>query len=104
MSRNNYKIAFTKHGKKKRVEGLTKNDELTDKFLECIATLLNDPKDISLKTEKKFVRISKEKKYCSNINGDWRIIWEYSDDEQSILILDIGTHNGSNCVYQKSSF
>jgi mRNA-degrading endonuclease YafQ of YafQ-DinJ toxin-antitoxin module len=70
---------------------------------KVLETLKSEPFYPSLKTHK--VDIPDQKSvYSSRITGDWRLIWEFDDeDNMVILCLKLGTHGGANQVYTTKS-
>ena len=78
---------------------VAKNFDLAKEVDNCIQNLESDPRMHLLKSHKvKTPRFGDC--FSSSINGDLRIIWDYSDSEVFVLdLLDIGGHSGSNSVY-----
>lgn len=76
------------------------NSVLQKKIKKTIEQIKQDPKYPSLKTHK-----VDTKKYdgvwSSWVTGDIRVVWAFDkDDDLVILILELGTHSGSNRVYK----
>lgn len=81
---------------KKLVKSNHKLEGLIDKKLNILSNFPVDPK---LGTHKVFVK-DYGWIFSSRINGDLRIIWDYSDkDIRIISLLDIGGHDGGSGVY-----
>jgi mRNA-degrading endonuclease YafQ of YafQ-DinJ toxin-antitoxin module len=85
---------------KKAKKLIKKNLNLAKEVDKCIQKLQRDPRDPSLKSHK--VQTSDfDIVYSSRVNGDLRIIWNYSENEIFVLdLLDIGGHSGKNKVYK----
>ena len=80
---------------------LIKNDKkLLKRFENRLKQLSIDPKHNSLKSHKvdtkKFDDV-----WSSSITGDIRIIWIYAPNKDKIIVLlQTGSHSGSNKVYK----
>jgi mRNA-degrading endonuclease YafQ of YafQ-DinJ toxin-antitoxin module len=84
---------------KKAQKIVNKNLTLAKQIDNCIQNLLLNPKNPTLKSHK-VVTPKFGTCYSSSVNGDLRIIWDYSDDQLFVLdLLDIGGHSGSGSVY-----
>jgi mRNA interferase YafQ len=84
---------------KKAKKIIQKNLDLAKQIDSAIRSLQQNPKNPILKSHK-VVTPKFGFAYSSRINGDLRIIWDYSKDELFILdLLDIGGHSGSSGVY-----
>ena len=83
---------------------LTKgNSVLQKQFIKALGQISEDPFYPSLKTHK-VDTVKYNEVFSSWISGDVRIIWTFNQDRKlTILILETGTHSGSNNVYKKKS-
>jgi mRNA-degrading endonuclease YafQ of YafQ-DinJ toxin-antitoxin module len=69
------------------------NTKLQKRIYKALQLLESNPFHNSLRTHK-------VKNYFSSwVEGDARIIWEYSEQKEIILLLMIGRHTGSLKVY-----
>ena len=98
-----YTIRFEKQFSKVFTKNF-KNDKALTKALEkAISNLRMDPFYASLKTHKVDV-IDEKEVFSSRVAGDWRLIWNFDQDNNMIIIcLKLGTHGGGNKVYLKKS-
>jgi len=79
---------------------VNKNKKVAKEIDVCIQKLLKDPRDPSLKSHK-VITPNFDIAYSSRVNGDLRIIWDYSEKQIYVLdLLDIGGHSGSTKVYK----
>jgi len=77
-----------------------KNQVLKKKFTKALRLLADNPKHTSLKSHKVDTLDNKDV-WSSWVNGDIRIIWLYDEDRKMVIILlETGTHSGSNKVYK----
>lgn len=94
-----YHIIFTKPFLKK-VSSLTKkNNSLQKKLKKGLYALAYDPFHSSLNTRK----VNSKKyghRYSSTVTGDLRIIWDFGDQNLTIIALDFGGHSGKHGVYK----
>jgi mRNA-degrading endonuclease YafQ of YafQ-DinJ toxin-antitoxin module len=94
-----YKLEATPYFSKKFRKLTAKNKLILPKIKATLDILQEDPEDVRIGSHKvdtpKF-----GKAYSSKVNGDLRIIWEYSEYCFQILdLLDIGGHSGKGGVY-----
>lgn len=76
-----------------------KSKRLSSKILnDTLEKLSENPMDSSLRTHKVNSR-NYGKAWSSRIDGDIRIIWQYSNKKIEIFIVDIGGHSGNKSVY-----
>lgn len=84
----------------RKVKKLIKQRRLTiNKINSILFDLSDDPFKQSLKTHKVDAILGLDQ-YSSRIDGDLRMIWNFSDSRIQILILDIGGHSGKGKVYK----
>jgi mRNA interferase YafQ len=83
---------------------ITKNNSLLKtKIIACIEKLAQDPFYPSLRSHKVDTKKYNEV-WSSSITGDWRIVWAFDKDEELIIVcLQLGTHSGSNQIYNNKS-
>ena len=82
---------------KKLVKG---NQALIHKFTKALELLSDNPFYPSLKTHKVSTK-KYENVYSSWVNGDVRIVWAFAENQELvILILEAGTHSGTNQIYK----
>jgi len=95
-----YKLNSTKHFEK-AVTKLLKSKRLSQEvFKKTILTLIKTPFSLKLKTHKVVSR-NHGQRYSSRIDGDLRIIWDFDENENLVLLLlDIGGHDGKRAVYK----
>jgi mRNA-degrading endonuclease YafQ of YafQ-DinJ toxin-antitoxin module len=85
---------------KKYQKLVKKNSLLEGKIEKVFDKMIVDPFEISLKTHKVRSKFGVEA-FSTSINGDLRIIWDFSQNRINIIdLLDIGGHSGSSKVYQ----
>jgi mRNA-degrading endonuclease YafQ of YafQ-DinJ toxin-antitoxin module len=98
-----FKIEFV-DGFEKSFKKVINNDPiLIKKFYKTISLLAINPNYPSLKTHKVNI-IDNEDVWVSSVSGDVRIAWIYDKDERLIITcLKLGTHSGSNQIYNKKS-
>ena len=76
------------------------NSKLLSKFKKTFEILSENPFRNSLKTHKVDTK-KYENVYSSWVSGDVRIIWALDKNQELvILVLETGTHSGSNKIYQ----
>ena len=94
-----YRLDFTPQFRE-RVDKLTKrNLQLKKRLKVNLTKLQEDPKHGSLESHLVETK-NYGKQWSSSITGDLRIIWDYSPDEPSVIILvDFGGHTGKHAVY-----
>ncbi len=89
-----FKIITTKYFDRKLSKLTKKNSLLRIEIIDTIKILSINPHASKLKTHKV------EGFFSSRVNGDIRIIWDYSGKEVQVLeLLDVGGHSGGNSVY-----
>ena len=93
-----YKIRYTPHFKRTYQKLTKRNDRLKEITKVIIRKLANNPFDNSLKTHKATNPIF-GKAWSSEVTGDIRILWDFSEYE-IILLLAFGGHSGKNKVYK----
>jgi len=82
---------------------IKKNKLLIKKFSKSLKLLADNPTHNSLKSHK-VDTINHEDVWSSWVTGDIRIIWLYdSNNKLIIVLLETGTHSGSNKIYKKKS-
>lgn len=82
---------------KKIVKG---NLSLLKKFKKAFEILSTNPFHNSLKTHK-VDTIKYDNVYSSWVSGDVRIVWSFNKDKELVIIvLETGTHSGSNKIYK----
>ncbi len=92
------KLKFAKKFAKKQKKLIYENQCLKPRIQKTLLALCIDPFYKSLRTHK--IQIADGYVYSSRVTGDIRIIWEFENSELSILLLDIGGHEGSKGVYK----
>jgi mRNA-degrading endonuclease YafQ of YafQ-DinJ toxin-antitoxin module len=93
-----YKYNFTKNFERKSSKLFKKNQALRKRFYKTLYKILKDPFYKGLKTHK--VNSSKWGEiYSSRITKDLRVLWDFSQNELIIIVIDIGGHEGSKAVY-----
>ena len=101
MPEHRYKIVTTKYFDKKLAKLLNSLPDLAQVINEIIIKLSINPWDPSLKTHKVNAIVSKDKVRSSSVTGDIRIIWDFDENNNLIIVmLTIGSHSGSNKVYK----
>lgn len=70
---------------------IRKYPELINSFKECMIKLENDSFSPSLKTHK--LKGTLNNCYSSSINFKFRIVFEFSENSEEIILLNIGTHD-----------
>lgn len=93
-----YRLSF--HSKfLRKLKKLYKKDKfLYQKVKTFLEKLSEDPFYPGFKTHRVVV-LNYEKIYSSRVTGDIRVVWSLEDDN-TILFLDIGGHEGSKKVYR----
>lgn len=95
-----YKLRFTPTFAKARDRLIIKDSQFAKKFKHALQLLANDPKHPSLNSHK-VDTIHEGIRWSSWITGDIRVIWDYGELEQFVLILvDLGGHSGKHKVYK----
>jgi mRNA-degrading endonuclease YafQ of YafQ-DinJ toxin-antitoxin module len=94
-----YKLVVTKEFEKAYKSYIKKDKQLKEKFDVNILKLLNDPFYKGLRTHKVNTR-DHGLKYSSKLTGDLRIIWDFSENSSSVILLTIGGHSGKDKVYK----
>jgi len=76
------------------------NSKLKEEIIETIEILRNDPFANVLQTHRVNPKVGGVR-WASRVNGDIRIIWDFSNNNVQIIELwDIGGHSGSKKVYK----
>lgn len=70
-----------------------------EKINSILLQLSQDPFHKSLMTHKVDAQIGLSQ-FSSRVDGDLRMIWNFSENRICILILDIGGHSGGTKVYK----
>jgi addiction module RelE/StbE family toxin len=77
-----------------------KNNLLIKKFSKALKLLSENPLHNSLKSHK-VDTINNEDVFSSWVTGDIRIIWLYNKEKKLVIVLlEAGSHSGSNKVYK----
>lgn len=78
---------------------IKRDKKLENKIIKILKIIANNPFDNCLKTHKVNTR-NLGIKFSSRINGDLRVIWDFDERNNLILVLlDIGGHSGNRKVY-----
>jgi mRNA-degrading endonuclease YafQ of YafQ-DinJ toxin-antitoxin module len=95
-----YTLTFLKVYKK----SIQKNKKLAKAFEKAINILTVNPFHTSLNTHKVDTK-NYDGVFSSKVTGDWRIAWVFDELSKKaiIILLEAGTHSGSNQIYKKSS-
>lgn len=79
---------------------IKKTPLLKKKFTKVLKLLADNPKHGSLKSHK-VDTLNNRDVWSSWVTGDVRVIWMYDEEQKMIIILlETGTHSGSNRVYK----
>ncbi len=93
----NYTLTTTSPYKNsvKKIHKKIKSDPTLEKNLNnAIRKLMNDPHDPSLDSHKVHLKKDGKEYFASDITGDYRILWQYSSqNEKEIELIDIGIHD-----------
>lgn len=82
----------------KRLRKIKKKDkDLAKKISETLKLLLKDQFYPSLRTHK--VKSKYGEHFSSWVTGDIRILWNFDEDELSLIVVAIGGHSGSKSIY-----
>lgn len=99
----NYDLDFTPEFLADYKKLIKKNHLLIKKFAKSLKLLADNPQHNSLKSHK-VDTLENQDVWSSWITGDVRVIWLYDKDRKLVIILlEAGTHSGSNKVYKKKS-
>jgi mRNA-degrading endonuclease YafQ of YafQ-DinJ toxin-antitoxin module len=99
VSVKNYELEFTTCFARKYSKLVKHNLELQKQIQTVLLLLQKNPKLTKLRTHK--VKTTKYGLvFSSRVNGDIRIIWNFSESKIIISLLDIGGHSGKYCVYK----
>ena len=93
-----YNLSFDKNFLRKLKKYYKKNKALHGRVKIFLKSFANDPFYSGFKTHRVIVP-NHRKVYASRVTGDIRVIWNLEDD-YTILLLDIGGHEGSKKVYK----
>lgn len=78
-----------------------KNKHSEQEINKTFDLLENNPIQKKLKTHKVTSKYTGEECFSSSVNGDFRILWEWNNDEIHVIdCIDIGGHSGKNSVYK----
>jgi mRNA-degrading endonuclease YafQ of YafQ-DinJ toxin-antitoxin module len=93
-----YDLEFTAKADRMLSKYIKQNSALLYKFQIAFEKLAENQFAPTLKTHKVF---SKDlgMAYSSRVTGDLRIIWNYRQNQITILIYTIGSHSGKKAVY-----
>jgi mRNA-degrading endonuclease YafQ of YafQ-DinJ toxin-antitoxin module len=98
MNQPKYELSTTKRLDKKVRKIIKKNKKLDKRLRKVFKQLKEDPFYKGLKTHK--VNSPKwGELYSSRITKDLRVLWDFSENELIIIVIDIGGHEGSKAVY-----
>jgi addiction module RelE/StbE family toxin len=102
-SQEKYDLDFTPEFLEDYKKLIKKNNLLIKKFSKSLQLLAGNPQHNSLRSHK-VDTIDNQDVWSSWITGDIRIIWLYDKDKKLVIVLlETGTHSGSNKVYKKKS-
>lgn len=87
-----YTLIYTPNFKKKFKKIFKNNKRLVKSFSKTIEILSKDPFYSSLKTHK-VANTLFGIAYSSRITGDLRLLWNFTDKEEVILLLTVGNHD-----------
>lgn len=85
------KLIWTPKFIKESDKFIKKFPDLINAFKECILKLEQDPFSSSLKTHK--LKGTLNNCYSSSINFKFRIVFEFSENNEAIVLLNIGSHD-----------
>ena len=95
-----YQLAPFRYFLKKSQKFVKNNRRHQQKLAHALKILTENPFSLSLKTHRISHKIT-GKAFSSWVTGDIRIIWDFTKDTQSIILLiDLGGHSGKNKVYR----
>jgi addiction module RelE/StbE family toxin len=94
-----FDLKFTPEFLKDYKKLTSKNKVLIKKINKTLVLLSKDPFYNSLKSHKVDTLESNDV-WSSRVTGDVRIIWMYGEERKLIILLETGTHSGSNKVYK----
>lgn len=95
-----YQLAPSGYFLKKSKKFVKNNRRHQQKLEHALKILTETPFNLSLKTHRVSHKIA-GKAFSSWVSGDIRIIWDFTKDNQSIILLiDLGGHSGKNKVYR----
>jgi mRNA-degrading endonuclease YafQ of YafQ-DinJ toxin-antitoxin module len=98
-----YTLRFEKQFNKVFIKNFKNDKILTKALAKAISNLRTDPFHPSLKFHKVDI-IDKREVFSSRVTGDWRLIWNFDEDDKMIVIcLKLGTHGGANQAYINKS-
>lgn len=86
-----YKILITKTYQKKAVEFFKKHPDLLERYFKILTILENNPYHPSLRLHK--LSGTLHEYYSVSINLEYRIIISFVINENTIIPIDIGTHD-----------
>ncbi|MBT6842901.1 MAG: plasmid stabilization protein [Candidatus Melainabacteria bacterium] len=93
-----YKLIFTKPFDRDLRKFCKNREQLINRIEKVLDILQADPFHEILRTHKVNSK-NHGTAFSSRINGDLRIIWNFSQDKIQIFLLDIGGHSGKDKVY-----
>lgn len=95
-----FELEFTPEFIKDYQKLVKKNKALIKSFEKALKLLASNPKHNSLRSHK-VDTIDNEDVWSSSVTGDIRIIWVYDQNQKLVIVLlESGTHSGSNKVYK----
>ena len=95
-----YKLTFGQNFWRVYKKLTRRNIRLKKRVVETLKLLAQNPKDPFLSSHKVSTKKFGER-WSSNVTGDIRIIWDYSEkNELEILVLSLGGHSGKRKVYK----
>jgi mRNA-degrading endonuclease YafQ of YafQ-DinJ toxin-antitoxin module len=93
-----YKYQFSKNFERKSSKLFRKDHSLRKRFYKTLIKILEDPFYKGLRTHK--VNTSKWGEVnSSRVTKDIRILWDFGKESITIIVIDIGGHEGSAGVY-----
>jgi mRNA-degrading endonuclease YafQ of YafQ-DinJ toxin-antitoxin module len=92
-----HEIEYTSHFQKKYKKIIEKNSNLIKRTEKTLSMLQDNPMHKSLQSHK--IKSKSGSVMSSYVTSDIRIIWTLDEDAQTILLHDIGGHEGTNSVY-----
>lgn len=87
----NYNLIFSKDFLKSYSKLVKRNKDLKNRIDNVLLLLAKDPFYVGLKTHKADT-VLYGYKFSSRVTGDLRIIWDFEDGKQVILVLTILGH------------
>lgn len=94
-----YKLRFAKHFLRHFAKIKKSDMSLSRKIGKSLDKLMEDPFDPSLNTHKASTRLFGIR-WSSKVSGDIRIIWDFMEVGDRILVFTVGGHAGKHKVYK----